>query len=929
MVAVMNERGKWVNSPIELGEPILLQAKLEIPDLPTQLVNRPKLARRLDEGGTGKCIAVIAPAGFGKTVGVVQWLQQQDISAAWVTLDHADNSLTRFWSYLVTALGRISFGNGSIERNSNGNSSISSKDPVTNCQIQTFLQANRVADLEKGLPLLIQQLSTSTAEIFLILDDYHFINEPKIHETLFYFIRYAPHNIHVILLSRTKLPSFLSKSKLGKDYRELGAEELRYSEDEVADYCGLSGLQLSPVQQQALLSRTGGWPMALSFAADNVDQGGFATFEEFFRGDSREIGTYLGEEVYAAWPQEVQEFLLHTSVLDSMTGPLCDTLQDSRDSRNGSASMLSNLVSASPFVTMLNPQKNWYCCAPLLREYLRERLCQAGGSLLPHLHRRAATWYWQNGYINEAVHHFYQAGSHDLVIRLLEQQAPELLSSGRTVSILLEWLDKLPQKQLKRSSMLCLAGAWAKALVGRLTEAEYWLKKAEALWDNDLHLVDAKHQGKGISAGDGAKGNATLPLLQLQQEVSLIRVYLLIRQKNIPPVLNMLEQACRQLQGGSVFREKGLAMHRDEPSVLPGPLGLYGRLQQLASINESMQEELNRIGFPSRYFNLVRAELLYEFNNLEAAVPALMEGLDAAERDRSLDAQVPLFFVLAKLCRAQGQPEEAMQVVAEAERRVRAADELQWQPLLSALKVRLYLYIGELDPARQWLQDDGPGSYDRPTAAQEFAQLTLARVLLANRKYLEAMLLLERQLIFAQQEERLPSTIEILNLQSLACQELGQTGKALTLLEKSLRLGCSEGYVRSFIDEGSLMWALLKKYTREATKQTQHKPDRILSYVRSLLRHMKKDFSSPNLNLSRHELSTTGAGALIDPLTRRELQVLRLLAQDLSNADIAAALSITLNTVKVFNRNIFAKLDVKNRTSAVERARALGIVMIP
>ena len=927
--------GKKDNSlepaPGDFG-PFLIQAKLEVPALPHRLVSRTAVIQAIKERDGGRCTALLAPAGFGKTVAAVQWLQQNDIAAAWFTLDPADNSLSRFWSYLVGALAPFIFAEGCLHSKSD---------------FYPFMHVDSVAALEKLLPLLIQQLYCSKAHTVLILDDYHHITDFKIHETLYYFIRYAPRSIHIVLLSRTQPPFLLTKSKLRMEYNEIKADKLCFSQDEIATYCGLVGLELSPAQQQVLFSRTEGWPVGISIAAEYMEKGGFAAFEERFRGDNREIGAYLEEEIFNIWPRDEQEFLLQTAVLESLNGDLCHAL---RESNGSSASILNNLAEFNPFITPFNPEKGWYRCAPLLREYLLARLVREREDLRPHLHRRAATWYWQQNLISEALHHLYEGGSHALVVRLLEQQAPRLLSAARTMGDLLKWLDKLPTHHVEGSPMLCLAGAWAQALTGRIHEAQQWMEKAAALaededplqqQENDLtqdshgkiHLnpAEALHREKETFPADLAgapQGHSHIPLMphQLQQELSLLRVYLLARQKNIPAAMELLDHSCRNLKCDSIFRERGLSLHRDEPGVLAGPLGLYGRLQQLSSISQSMQEEMDRIGFPSRYFNLVRAELLYEWNNLEAALPAIMQGLEAAERDRSLDTQVPLFFVLAKISRAQGDLDQARDVIAEAERRVHAANEHQWQPLLTALSVRLSLRQGEAEPARQWLQDHARHIYEKPTAPREYIQLTLARVLIAERKYHEAILLLTRQLVFAQGEDRLPSIIEILNLQAFAFQELGHTGKAMACLARSLCLASPEGYVRTFIDEGSPMWILLQKYAREAAREAQDKQDQILPYVRSLLRHMKRDSSSRNLILPRQKQLTLGSETLLDPLTKRELQVLRLLAQELSNADIAAALSITLNTVKVFNRNIFAKLDVKNRTSAIERARALGIV---
>ncbi len=413
-------------------------------------------------------------------------------------------------------------------------------------------------------------------------------------------------------------------------------------------------------------------------------------------------------------------------------------------------------------------------------------------------------------------------------------------------------------------------------------------------------------------------------------EIAVIKGYMASRHKDANEIVRLFREAHRYTGGNSYFLIKPPIFSNEEPSLLGGFFGFYGHLKIKADLmGRDLDSEMGKYNIPysfNGYIPVCQAEFYYEQNHLDRAVKALVRGMAEANDAENPGALVPGWFTLAKIYRAQGSLEEAVRVVTEGEKNILQLNQPQWLPVLAALKTRLYLEQGDGEAVERWQRDNSLIMHHRPSAAGEYGQITLARVLMAKQRWDEALLLLTALEAFAEGEKRLAGSIEIANLLAIGWQAKGETGKALEALGKSLALGEENGYLRRFIDEGMPMLELLGRYSRERSKQETDSTGSVSpQYVRELIRLAKKDATVRGIRQPAVQPGSNG----LSPgqwLTRREIQVLRMMALELTNAEIAERLSLKLSTVKYHSFNIYGKLDVRNRTQAVARGRELGVI---
>ena len=660
-----------------------------------------------------------------------------------------------------------------------------------------------------------------------------------------------------------------------------------------------------------LESCTEGWAAGMHLAALLINKKKNYNYAlKSLRGDCQEISSYLLEEVFNLWPEEIREFLLCTSILNQLEEGLCDLLTGRNDSRD----ILDALSNNYAFVTVINQEEGLYRYHYLLGQFLRSQLQTTRKDRLSLLYQKSGQWYEQNGYYPEAVQHYVQGGHYEQTVVLLEKKSPEIIKGMKDVSIMVSCFKTLPRYLVEGSPMLCLTYGWVLSLDGQLKEALFWARKAEAV---------------NLERRPGASEGKLKMKKQITGEIALLRAYIALREKKLSQIVKQGTKASHCLVRESIFIKDAVTFNQFETSLLAGPFGFHGQLNRVVRslFANNLVPVLKKIGFPEEYILVPRAELFYEYNELDLALPLLMEGINQAEKMSSFGALVPGYFTLAKISRAKGDLEGAMEVVSVAENKVRSAKLFQWLPLLEALNVRLFLDMGTIEPVTRWMQKNQMGIYDKLKIKREYEYITLAQVLLAQKKYDKAQMLLTRLQLFAEELDRIPSIIEIFNLQALAYQEMGETNIAMFPLNKSLFLGEKEGYLRAFVDQGAPMAALLKKIIRwRANKQHQGSEVVSTEYIRKIILLIKKESSLRRVYNNVNGVFIENNKLPLEPLTLKEIQVLRLLAQELSNQEIADSLSVKLNTVKVHTRHIYHKLDVNNRIRAVERAKKLEII---
>jgi len=865
--------------------PILMKTKLFVPQA-HELLPRPRLTEELNKGLKYRLNLVVAPAGYGKTTAVAEWVRQNNIPAAWFSLDEGDNDSVRFWSYLLMALEQTIPGIGNKGVN--------------------VLRAIGMPQVEKVITLLIDDLLGLAQELILVIDDFHLIKNPVIQDTFQFLVDYMPDFMHIILISREITPFSLA-GMMGKGMlKELLAPELRFTQDEIAAFCRGRNITLTREESIQLEARTEGWVAGLHLAAlsmkDSQDILGTICA---LKGNNRYLSGYLSDEVLKQWPEDEKTFLLKTSILDKLCGPLCDAITG----QTGSEEVLARLAEKNAFIMVLDPEGYWYRYHNLFSEFLQSRWARGNRAQRHTLHRLAGEWYERNGFLNEAVHHFMEGECFSQAVLLIQELALGMLEKGETES-LLNWLNVLPEPWISQNPVLCLAGAWALILTRRLEQVENWLHKVEEV------------------CGDGK--DPSLPEVERQQirgEICLVRARLY--HYDLKQQCALFKEACRLIPGKSIFLQTAMQPNMGMPSVLKGFFNYTRDLREIEPFFRELMETLGLIGGQSvtGVYYIVCGELAYEWNKPDEAIRLVIEGIHHSEKVGEQTILVIGLLTLGRVMYGGGFIKESLEALDEAGRRIRAMDALYWLPVLEASRVRLWLAKGEMEPISRWVATNRMSIYDRLSSEREFEYITLARVLLAQGNWDKAVPLLIRLLTFTEQEIRPASVIEVLNLQALAYQERDEKEKALEALHKSLTLAEKDEYLRTYLDEGLPMLRLLKKFGRWMEQRPQDsKVDVSTGYIKKLIKLLQNDNVTKAQNLQVCNGNYNQAWQAVEPLTEKELEVLRLLARDMKNSDISDLLNISLNTVKVHTRNIYNKLVVGNRFHAVERARELRII---
>jgi LuxR family transcriptional regulator, maltose regulon positive regulatory protein len=904
----------------------LLATKLHVPRPRPQLVHRPRLIQRLQQGMELPLTLLSAPAGFGKSTLLADWLASCAIPVAWLSLEAADNEPTRFLSSLIAALQTC--------------------DPQLGTMVQALLHPLHSPPLEAMLAMLLSDLDSKTVEhLVLVLEDYQVITAASIHHALSFLLDHLPHQVHLVLATRKDPPLPLARLRGQGALVELRAADLQFTQEETAAYLvEVMGLPLSAEQSALLQARTEGWITGLHLAALSLqghdDQAGFITA---FSGSHRYVVDYLLEEVLSRQPPGIQDFLLQTCILDRLSAPLCDAVCATSDSQ----AQLDFLERANLFLIPLDDERQWYRYHHLFAQVLRQRLQQTVPTLIPILHRRASHWYEQHERFAEAVPHALAASACEEAARLIEQSA-ERFVSGSQMQTLCEWLHTLPEHLVLAHPALCLMHAMAlmytnqwEAALTRLQVIERSLGPGEGIQDMHrrvrLGQLIACWSMLARLSGDleqcVALARQALDLLPEVEDTPLTRV---------SRAVAMLSVARAYLVSGDVtpasehWLAEIVAFTRTSSNyqmLTFRTLTLLARLQVLqgqlhqaaATYEEAAQvvpraEELQVVANgPVYYFGL--GDLLREWNDLEAAEQHLAEGMNQVQGTLSVDADEVWrgYAAMARLQHARGRDDQAL---ATLDAFLRLVQHRHVAPVLlaqvAALRAYLELAQGHLHAAAHWLDASGLSATDAPSYPREQEYLILARVRIAEARItsmgsslLAVLDLLARLLAEAEANRRMHSVLEILVLRALALHAQGDRTGALATLEHALRLAEPEGYIRLFADEGAPMLALLRQ---------AHTRGILPGYVATLLSAFSRQYTSDTASRLPH------LGSLVEPLTARERDVLQLVLDGASNREIACRLVLSVGTVKKHVSNICGKLNVQRRTQAIARARTLRLL---
>jgi LuxR family maltose regulon positive regulatory protein len=919
----------------------LLKTKTYLPHIRPRLVPRPRLIERLNAGLGRKLTLISAPAGFGKTTLASAWVRQIGRPVAWLSLDRGDNDPVQFWRYVVAALQTA---DGSI-----GEAALAA------------LQPPQSPPLEPLVTALINDIATISSPLVLVLDDYHVIENEATHNSVNFLLDYLPRQLHVVITTRADLPLSLARRRGRAELNELRAADLRFTIEETTEFLNTHmGLDLSKEDTAALEHRTEGWIVGLQMAALSMQEmDDRHCFVATFAGDDRYVVDYLVEEVLHQQPAYIQIFLLQTSILERLCGPLCDAIVDWRSeieqydqspiSNPQSQAILEYLESANLFTIPLDNQRHWYRYHHLFADLLRHRLNRSlDAQAVVSLYQRASEWFEQEGLIAEAVSYTLSSGDYTYAAELVERHVLTLFYRSETV-LVHNWLKALPEDIVRARPLLCAVYAACTMLASRDSAKspelsaliEQWLQATDDALASQSEAKLPGRPAQDVVTGFIAKFRAYLAQFRgddPQNVIDLSRQAL----ENLPEDDPMFRSALaynlgvahlrlgdREAARSAFEQAKRIGMTSNDLFNASAGIGWQAELArtsgQMREAAETCRKGLQSIaslsdGHPVPYAGIIYITLgsvLSEWCEFEEATDVLTKGLAMLELTSAPQSRQRGYIEMATIRQAQGEMAQALDFLERAEQVWPENEEL-----IDSLRVRLWLSQADregsyLDDAVQWargldieLEDSGD--------AHDPVRLTLARVILAQHRMqstselsnLDRLLrFLDEQLELAQEKGQLGWEIEVLILQALVRHAQDNTGRAIATLQSALTLAEPEGYARIFMDEP------VGKLLREATLR-----DIAPAYANKLL-------DAFQVRERMEEMPSHARPAtLTEPLTPREHEVLQLVVSGASNPEIAQKLFITINTVKRHVTNILGKLEVSNRTQAALRARELGLV---
>ena len=907
----------------------LLSTKLFIPSTRSELVSRPRLIKRLNEGLGRKLTLISAPAGFGKTTLVSEWVAECGKSVAWLSLEQGDNVLVRFLIYLSASLQTV--------------------DPKLASAALNQLQSSQPPPVETTLTSLINAVAALPDKVILILDDYHLIETESIHDGLSFLLENLPPQLHLVIITREDPLLPLSRLRARGQMTELRAADLRFTPQEAAEFLNqVMGLNLSFENVSALESRTEGWIAGLQLAAISLQEKENTTeLIKSFSGSHRLVLDYLIEEVLTQQSEHIRSFLLRTSILNHLTGPLCNALTGGNDGQE----VLESLDRANLFIVPLDEERRWYRYHHLFVSLLRQRLHQEHHELVSELHQHASEWYEQKNLWSDAIHHAFAIENLERVADLAELAWDPMNKSYQAVTWL-GWVKKLPDDLVRSRPALSTGCGWASLDAGDLKAAEHYLQDAE-LWletaanTNEKLEVPLKKKKafdeEEFRALSTSVANARAYLAQALGDVSGTEKYArraiyFLREDDYfdrglaKILLGFAYWASGKLEAARVVVADAVADMQMTGRVLfvisftsylvdimtsQGCLRESERtyLQILEKLTEQDQQEIPE----TAVVHLGLSEIYLEQGDMEAAKRHL--GRSEAFGEQLAFAPWYRHWICAhvRMMAAKGDWDGVFKMLEGAEGLYYRHPIPDVRPLKAILS-RAWLAQGKLTDAQNWVHEQNLSFNDELSYLREFEHITLAKVLITQYKndrndnrIQDAISLLERLLKAAEDEKRFGSRIEILVLQALAYEAQGDIPHALVPLKRALALAEPEGYFHIFVGEGSPMAHLLyEALSRKISPE----------YVHRLLG------AFPVEEPEKEEASRLhGSGSqLIEPLSERELEILQLISEGLTNQKIGGKLYLSLNTVKAHTRNIYGKLAVSSRTQAVAKARILGLL---
>lgn len=887
----------------------ILATKLYIPPTRSNLVARPLLVEKLNTSTKhGKLTLISAPAGYGKTTLLSTWVDQCDCGICWLSLDEHDNDPARFLKYLILALQRVQSDIG---------------EPIL-----MTLESSHSLESESLLSGLINGLSAIPERFIVVLDDYHVITEPEIQEMLLFLIDHQPIRMHLVISSRADPPWPLSRLRVRGDIIEIRAHEMRFRLEEVSAFLNdTMGLALAPQDIASMEKRTEGWVAGLQLAAlsmrERLDK---QSFIRAFTGSHHYIMDFLVEEVLDQIDKNIREFLIKTSILERLTGSLCDAVLGEQDSQ----SILLDLEKKNLFLISLDDERRWYRYHHLFADLLKNRLNQFTPEEVLELHKKASIWYGENGLLADAFIHALAANDIDRIIQLTDEMAVYKMDFSER-NAFLAWLERLPDETYADHPWLAIARLWAFFNSGKFEAVNSHLERIEGMLKDRSYPVEVESRIRGHIAairsymaevrGDDAVDAMHMAedALNLLPEKDIqLRAFVGIRWANCLAWLGDFERAI------SVYRDAG----ESSKQIGDGHLAitalsemavvqmLHGKLRQanenIKNIHQYAESLAKRDGRRSAAMGLLyrhMSSIKYEMNEL---VEANHYGRECVKICNQWGEKESLLFGLAALTRVQAAQGDYKAVEKDLEQIFKLARQISSKSLayFRSWAIPYFLKIGELEVANQWMQELGLKADDEISFDQYLNYYSLALTLKAKGMYSNALQLVDNLLRMTTTVGAEMYTIKLYGLQAELLKYSGRNETAMAAINHALKLAQAGGYVRPILDGGEAIGELLKSAVFSGIE---------VDYAEKLMRMFNDEYKAPGTG----SYNKTG---FLDPLSNREIEVLRILITNLTTPEIADELYVSVSTVRSHIKNIYSKLGVHSRHEAVMKAKELNLI---
>jgi LuxR family transcriptional regulator, maltose regulon positive regulatory protein len=885
--------------------------KLRIP-CATAIVARPRLVERLEAGLRRPLTVVLAPAGSGKSTLLGDWARSTTRSVAWLSLDESDNDVVRFLIYLTAALSQAEAGLGDATRR--------------------LLDASYPPGPLETMAALCDEIEeTPGNDLVLVLDDYHVLSCTLIRDAVEFLLDRLPSRLRLLVSGRNDPALPLARMRARNQLTEFRVADLRFSAEEAAALLAdLTGEAFADSEVATLTERTEGWAAGLVLAGISLQgRTNRADLIAHLSGSHRFVLDYLVSDVLSCQIPAIEQFLLRTSILERISAPLCDALLGAEGKAQ---SMLDQIERANLFLYPLDEERRWYRYHHLFAEALRHQLAQREPGLIPELHRRAADWFVGEGSDADALRHYLAIPDPHCAAEIVERHAIRMLERGE-VATLRTWVESLPDAEVRARPRLALCHAWALVHSNALERVEVRLQDVEE-WIAD----HSDHPREMIASFTGEiasiRSRVAVTRGDIDQTIELSQLAL-----SLTPANDLLTRAGIGLSLGSAYSARGdlaaadatyaevvsygrgagplmaaLALrYRADLSIIQGRLGeadhLYHHAQEFIEAHNATEMPAQGIICEGL------ADLAYLRNNLVEAESLAEEAVRRGEAGGEvLKIAVPAWLTLARVRQARGDESGALDAINHAVCLSNWAHMRAW-------RARIWLRQGKLALASVWARESGRRSSDIPTYQAEIEYATLARVLLAEGRIDEAIGLLIRLQTAAAKTGRIGREIEFLAVLALAYQAKGDHDEATATLTRALELALDERQIRLFVDEGTAIGSVLTRVRGQVRRGNDSGSRRLSAYVDDLLLALSNGLPS-----SAEVVTPVVSSVLIEPLSEREQEVLRLIAGGSTNREIAGELYVSLGTIKAHTNHVFAKLGVRSRTEAVARARDLGLL---